>query len=186
MKTGAMMQEKQTEAEIQRLNSELKAANQNLEAFNYSVSHDLRAPLRHILGYVDILQTAAGQTLDETSRQHLQTIARSAAQMGQMIDALEAAPYVERYAIYNWVGDTRAMVTNNALTPAGIIYRDKPSTLAYSQAVPAGGNRGIAQYHFENNALDTSGYGNNGLAVGIPDYAPAQSGQGVVLDGTNS
>jgi len=94
-----LTREKQAEEEIQRLNSQLesrvlertaqlKAVNQELEAFSYSVSHDLRAPLRHIVGYVDILQTVASQTLDETSRQHLQTIARSAAQMGQMIDAL--------------------------------------------------------------------------------------------------
>lgn len=90
MKTGtdAVTRENQAEAEIRRLNSELEAANQNLEAFSYSVSHDLRAPLRHIVGYVDILQTAAGQSLDATNRQHLQTIAQSAAQMGQMIDAL--------------------------------------------------------------------------------------------------
>ena len=94
-----MTKEKQAEDEIERLNSQLdsrvveptarlEAANQELKAFSYSVSHDLRAPLRHIVGYVDILQTAAGQTLDETSRQHLQTLARSATQMGQMIDAL--------------------------------------------------------------------------------------------------
>ena len=71
-----------------KLKQKLDAANQELRAFSYSVSHDLRAPLRHIQGYVDILQTAASQTLDETSRQHLQTIAQSATQMGQMIDAL--------------------------------------------------------------------------------------------------
>jgi len=94
-----MTREKQAEDEIERLNSQLEsrviertaqleALNRELQAFSYSVSHDLRAPLRHIVGYVDILQAAAGQTLDETSRQHLQTIARSATQMGQMIDAL--------------------------------------------------------------------------------------------------
>lgn len=90
MKTGTITHENQAEAEIQRLNSELEAANQNLEAFNYSVSHDLRAPLRHILGYLDILQTAASQKLDETNRKHLQSIAQSATQMGQMLDALLA------------------------------------------------------------------------------------------------
>ena len=88
MKTDAMTQENQAEAEIQRLNSELDAANQNLEAFNYSVSHDLRAPLRHILGFVGILQAAAGRTLDESTRQHLQIIAQSAARMERMFDAL--------------------------------------------------------------------------------------------------
>lgn len=90
MKTGMCSVTKELKAgpEIHRLNSELKAANQNLEAFNYSVSHDLRAPLRHILGYVDILKATAGQTLDEKNRQNLQIIAEAAAQMGEMLEAL--------------------------------------------------------------------------------------------------
>lgn len=89
----------QVEAETQRLNSQLEscvkegtaqleAARQELQVFSYSISHDFRAPLRHILGYVEIVQSEAGDALDETSRQHLQTIAQAAAQMGQMIDAL--------------------------------------------------------------------------------------------------
>lgn len=90
MKTKAGTKKQRAETEIQRLNSELEAATQNLEAFNYSVSHDLRAPLRHILGYVDILQTTAGRKLDEASRQHLQTIEQSAKQMGHMLEALLA------------------------------------------------------------------------------------------------
>ena len=87
------------EAKIQRLNSELEsrvaeltaqleAADQELKAFSYSVSHDLRAPLRHILGYVDILQTATSPSLDQISRQYLQTVAQAATQMGHMFDAL--------------------------------------------------------------------------------------------------
>ena len=93
------MQEKESEKNIRRLNAqlelrlvertaELEAANQELKALGYSVSHDLRAPVRHILGYVDILQAAAAQTLDESSRQHLQALALAATRLGQMIDAL--------------------------------------------------------------------------------------------------
>jgi light-regulated signal transduction histidine kinase (bacteriophytochrome) len=61
-----------------------------LEAFSYSISHDLRAPLRHIAGYVEILQTEAADKLDESSRQHLQTVADSANNLGNLIDALLA------------------------------------------------------------------------------------------------
>lgn len=94
-----MTQETSGAAETQRLNSQLelcvqertaqlKAVRRELEMFSYSVSHDFRAPLRHILGYVEILQAEAGATLDETGHQHLQTIAQSATRMGQMLDAL--------------------------------------------------------------------------------------------------
>jgi light-regulated signal transduction histidine kinase (bacteriophytochrome) len=80
----------QLELRVRELLAQLEAANQELKAFSYSVSHDLRAPLRHILGYVDILQTTTHQTLDQTARHHLQAVAESATQMGHMFDGLLA------------------------------------------------------------------------------------------------
>jgi signal transduction histidine kinase len=75
-------------AELQRRGELLAAANKELEAFSYSVSHDLRAPLRHIDGYASLLRKAVGGSLNEKAARYLQTISDSAKQMGQLIDDL--------------------------------------------------------------------------------------------------
>jgi light-regulated signal transduction histidine kinase (bacteriophytochrome) len=74
--------------EIQKANKQLREANQELEAFSYSVSHDLRAPLRHIDGFVDRLGKAPALAGDEKSRRYLQIISTSARHMGNLIDDL--------------------------------------------------------------------------------------------------
>jgi len=77
-------------AQLEATNRRLEAVNGELEAFSYSVSHDLRAPLRHVLGFAGLLAGHARETLDERGRTYLQTITSSADHMARLIDDLLA------------------------------------------------------------------------------------------------
>ena len=77
---------KRAEDETQRTNRELRAANKELEAFSYSVSHDLRTPLRSIDGFSQALLEDYADKLDSTARDHLQRVRRAAQRMAALID----------------------------------------------------------------------------------------------------
>jgi light-regulated signal transduction histidine kinase (bacteriophytochrome) len=73
-----------------QLSTQLLRSNQELEAFSYSVSHDLRAPFRHIIGFAKMLEKRAESSLDETSLRYLGTISESAHYAGTLVDNLLA------------------------------------------------------------------------------------------------
>lgn len=90
-----VQQRRQREAEVNRLNEELgkracelEAANKELESFAYSVSHDLRAPLRQILGFTELLRKAAAADPNDKAQRYVHTIEEAAQRMCTLIDDL--------------------------------------------------------------------------------------------------
>lgn len=117
------------------------------------------------------------------------TYAQQQACMQAMVNMLESTPFVERYGLYNWVEDTRALVTSsNTVSPAGIVYSNTVSGLSYAQAMPDNGTRGIAEFLFAGDALDNSPYYNNGMVVGAPAFGTGHNSrtQSILLDGANA
>ncbi|MDQ1107395.1 signal transduction histidine kinase/CHASE3 domain sensor protein [Stenotrophomonas rhizophila] len=115
---------------VEELNRQLEGkveqvseVNRELEAFSYSVSHDLRAPLRHVAGFSDKLARHLGESADEKSRHYLDVIASSARRMATLIDDLlvysrlgRAAMRLQAVDMQSLVADTRALLDANVLS----------------------------------------------------------------------
>lgn len=100
-----------------------EAAKKELEAFSYSVAHDLRAPLRHIDGFIQILQRRAADTLDARNRELLDKVSRAAKKMGVLIDELLAFSKTAAAEIQKAPVSLQAVV-------AGVIADSKEETLS--------------------------------------------------------
>jgi K+-sensing histidine kinase KdpD len=91
-----VLQRRALNEELANRSAELQAINKELEAFAYSVSHDLRAPIRHIAGFTELLQKNSASVLDERSQRHTTMILESAKKMGNLIDDLLAFSRIGR------------------------------------------------------------------------------------------
>ena len=87
------------ETRVEERTRQLQDINQDLEAFSYSVSHDLRAPLRHIGSFVELLREDLGPAASPPVRKHIDTIAQAAEHMGQLIEGLLAFSKLGRAAL---------------------------------------------------------------------------------------
>jgi PAS domain S-box-containing protein len=111
----------QREADLRQLNAELEqrvqdrtalleAANRELGAFSYSVSHDLRAPLRHISGFVDLLLRDTSEKLDEKGKRWLGLVADASKEMAQLIEDLLVFSRMGRAEMMHTDCDLRSIV----------------------------------------------------------------------------
>src|SRR5579875_2195699 len=122
----------------------LEAANQDLEAFSYSVSHDLRAPLRAIDGFARILEEDHAARLDAEGRRVLKVIRDNAAQMGRLIDDLLALARLGRKDLEATSIDMTALVGEVIAEIRGE-EPAHPMTARIAALVPAAGDPGMVR-----------------------------------------
>ena len=90
---------RKSEARLKQHSKELEFANQELESFSYSASHDLRAPLRAIMGFSEFLREDYGEKLDETAKDYIEHICSAGTRMDQLIDDLLALSRISRHQL---------------------------------------------------------------------------------------
>lgn len=142
-------EKKQRETAINDLNqlleqraAQLEDSNRELEAFSYSVSHDLRAPLRHIQGYVDMLtQTTQGQ-LSEKAGRYLKVITEASSEMAQLIDDLLSFSRMGRTAMKEATVDLNHLV-KEALKDQEMALRDRQIEWTIADLPPVKGDASL-------------------------------------------
>ncbi|WP_407530519.1 ATP-binding protein [Methylobacterium oryzisoli] len=96
--------------ELAALSEELQRSNKELEAFSYSVSHDLRAPFRHIVGYSELLRAREADRLSDKGRHYVDTIVEAALSAGRLVDNLLSFSQMGRNALNRVFGDMNLLV----------------------------------------------------------------------------
>jgi len=97
--------------QIQQRTQELQAANKELEAFSYSVSHDLRAPLRSIEGFSEIFLNEYGTTVPEKGREYLERVRQNVLHMGELIEDLLQLSKLTNHPLSLEMTDLTALAT---------------------------------------------------------------------------
>jgi light-regulated signal transduction histidine kinase (bacteriophytochrome) len=147
------------EKQLRRHAVELEALNAELESFSYSVSHDLRSPVRAVAGYAEAIRESYGASLDDEGRRLLSVVESEAARMGRLIDDLLAFSRLGRQRM----AETRVLMTQLAHEAADECAREAGrdvSTIVIDELPPAHGDRALLKQVWINlisNAIKYSG-----------------------------
>jgi signal transduction histidine kinase len=129
--------------------AELLAVNKDLEAFSYSVSHDLRAPLRSIDGFTRVLQEDYGDRLDQEGREYTERVRRATQRMGELIDDLLSLAKVTRADLHRAEVNLSALAREIADT---LRERspDRKATIMIAESIQAEGDSGLLRIALDN------------------------------------
>jgi light-regulated signal transduction histidine kinase (bacteriophytochrome) len=136
------------ELRVELRTAELRAANKELEAFSYSVSHDLRAPLRAIAGFVQILEDEHSGQFDADARRALERVKVNARRMGQLIDDLLAFSRIGRTTMTRQTVDVTALA--RAAADDAIAASPHPIDVVVEPLPPCYGEPALLQQVFAN------------------------------------
>ncbi|SMD36015.1 PAS domain S-box-containing protein [Reichenbachiella faecimaris] len=145
------------EQKVRKRTSQLEVANKELESFTYSVSHDLRAPLRSVIGYSQIVLEDYLDKLDEEGVRILKVIISNATKMGQLIDDLLAFSKIGKQELSKRPLDMEAIVAE-AIDENQ--YQSERANIVMKEMIPAEGDKSLIKQVVANlvsNALKYSG-----------------------------
>jgi len=149
----------QSSQKVQAANQQLEAANKELEAFSYSVSHDLRAPLRTVDGFSQAVLEDYGALLPPEGHRHLQIIRQGAQRMGNLIDDLLTFARLSRVPLTRHRIDTTRLV-REVWEDAAALHKDRQVEFHLADLPPCHGDAALLKQVWINllsNALKYSG-----------------------------
>jgi signal transduction histidine kinase len=146
---GLLAEQQALIEQLRQRTAELETANKELEAFSYSVSHDLRTPLRGINGFSQALLEDYADQLDHTGRSYLQRVRAAAVNMGQLIDDLLGLAQITRSELHREPVDMSALAREVA---SALQQRDPERQVAFAigERLAARGDRRLLRVLLEN------------------------------------